>query len=176
MNQRLISIEETQLEMYQDIKDIKNILHSIVKEFIPKKQLMAKRILNVQHNSTNINEVELELLHTRVDDKLLTVQNEILEKSDPEPFIFEKEYIFIEVFETTSIDMLRSALTTENLVKKEKLLNFDYSLCAVGYWKVLEIELNIVVADAIRYIKSLIKYIPSFGETVNSRPLNVYSV
>ena len=69
--------------------------------------------------------------------------------------------------------MIRSSLLTEKTMKQLDVSDYDYSLFAVGYWKALEIELNIVVADAIRMLHNYVNSIPSRGYSTRKDKLLV---
>lgn len=75
------------------------------------------------------------------------------------------KYGYLSCFEETSIQMIKSCIFADRLVAEQHVDGFDYSLCAAGYWKAIEIELNIIVVDTIRKLKNIIDYIPNDGNS-----------
>lgn len=69
-------------------------------------------------------------------------------------------------FEEKSLKMIKTCELMEELIKNQPIIHdndIDFSVCASGYWKAIEIELNIIFIDTIRKDKHIISSIPSQG-------------
>lgn len=81
-------------------------------------------------------------------------------------------------FEKKSLTMINTCEVTEKLLRSQLILDdedIDFSVCASGYWKALEIELNIIFIDTIRKNKGIIQEIPSQGISYKKGKYEVFS-
>lgn len=123
---------------------------------------------------SSLKEKDIEELHFKADEELLKYSNKISTSSGVDTFFHLSKYEFLECFEEDCHNMIPSCFITEQLVKKEKVRDFDYSLCSVGFWKTLEIELNIILVDTIRLLKKIVNSIPSNGISLKNGKHNVF--
>lgn len=79
-------------------------------------------------------------------------------------------------FEKEAKNWIETGLTVEEVINRSPNTQVeDYSVFAIGYWKAAELELNIIVADALRYYCNLISKIPSQGNAEKEDQREVYA-
>lgn len=148
------SINQMRHEMRDGFNTIISKLETIQDEIKPLKLALADKFCELEKlPHSNLRDNEIEELHNKVDEDLIKYSNQIVEELGADKFISLAQYSFLECFEPDSLSMIRSCFITEKLVSREKITEFDYSLCSVGFWKAMEIELNIILIDTIRYVK-----------------------
>ena len=172
------SIDETFEQIRELIisnhREVMNGIHNIVKkleviqqEFKPRKLLMKeqlKELLALPDSEMKVNDVEE--LRRFIDEQLCRNTERIEEAYGEEALpVSLSKYSYLSCFEETSIQMIKSCIFADKLVAEQHVVGFDYSLCAAGYWKAIEIELNIIVVDTIRKLKNIIDYIPNDGNS-----------
>lgn len=163
-------------EMKAGFKTIISKLEIIQTEIKPFKLALADKFRELEKlPQSNLKDSEIEELHNMADEDLIKYSNQIVDELGADEFFSLAKYDFLEYFESDSLHMIRSCFITEKLVSKEKISEFDYSLCSVGFWKALEIELNIVLIDTIRFIKKIIETIPSEGTSIKSGKYNIFA-
>lgn len=171
-------IDEEAIEQYPELASVRKLLVTILDSFLESKAIFKEKIASLEKllvdNDDEKLENEIEQLRQEVDNEVYEMQKKITYTVKPlEKLLSPGNHYFMRLFEEQSLSMIHSALTTEDLVKRSNISNYDYSLCAVGFWKALEVELNIVIADAIRYMNDYINYIPSNGRTLRKDSLYV---
>lgn len=161
-------------EIKQGMNKILVKLQEIQSEFMPYKLKMQKQLQKLLTlPESEMKESEIEELRADMDEQFWKYTN-IISNGQNMP-VFLAEYDYLISFEDKSKEMIKSCMKVEELVNKEKLEDFDYSLCAVGYWKAMEIELNIIIVDTIRKLKSIINTIPNTGISNRHNPVKVYA-
>jgi hypothetical protein len=171
-------IRDEDIEQYPELGVLKQMLETILYSFLESKEVFKEKIILLEKALAECDSVEteiaLEKVRQEVDNELYVFQQKIKVGSKTLEELLGGRQFFMNVFEKdSSLSMIRSALLTEEIVLQSDISDYDYSLCAVGFWKALEIELNIVVADAIRMLHRYINSIPSYGRTLKKKNLLV---
>ena len=170
-------IDEEAISELPELAAVKQFLENILDSFLESKEFFKEKILELetalkQSDSVEI-EKEIEKLHHSADSKLYEFQQNFWFGEETLQSLLGRTHYFASIFEEESLSMIRSSLLTEKTMKQLDVSDYDYSLFAVGYWKALEIELNIVVADAIRMLHNYVNSIPSRGYSTRKDKLLV---
>lgn len=169
----LQQLREENREGFRIISEKLEIIH---KDFLDYKRVLQINIKNITGlNESNLADKEYEKLLSEYDDKLLDTSKNIINEATNNVAISFVGYDFLENFEEESTTMIRSGLKVYELINNKRIESFDYSLCAAGLWKAVEVELNIILLDAIRIIKKYIQAIPSYGRPSRQGRLNVFA-
>lgn len=176
LNQIAEAIDKLHYDMREGFNTVLSKLEQIQEDIKPFKETITCKFeeLNKLPDSL-MKEKELEELHSIVDKKLLNMSNQIIEDASIDEFCSLAHYEYLECFEEESVNMIRSCFITDHLVTKKHLDSFDYSLCSVGFWKAMEIELNIILIDSIRILRNFIDNIPSRGIPLKSGKCDVFA-
>ena len=154
-------------EVMNGIHTIVNKLEEIQQEFKPRKMIMTEQLqelLALPDSPIKVNDVEE--LRKYIDEQLCKNTERIEEAYGAEAMpVSLAKYGYLSCFEETSIQMIKSCIFADSLETEQHVDDFDYSLCAAGYWKAIEIELNIIIVDTIRKLKNIIDYIPNDGNS-----------
>lgn len=169
----LQQLREENREGFRRISEKLEIIHKDFLEYKRNFQLNLKNIKGI--NESNLADREFEKLLSEYDDKLIDTSQYIINETNVNTSVSLAEYDFLENFEEESITMIRSGLKVYELISKDKIEPFDYSLCAAGLWKAVEVELNIILLDALRLIKKYIEAIPSYGRATKQGRLEIFA-
>lgn len=81
------------------------------------------------------------------------------------------QYSFLSNYSEKSKQLIKSCLISERALYGKVDNNFDYTLCASGYWRAIEIELNLVLVDGLRYYRHVINKLPSDNVSLIKGPV-----
>lgn len=155
-------INEKLTQIQKDLKDYKSNL---------------KQNLNKVENQNELPLAAMqyeELLH-EYDETLLNSVGTITKESKSEVNTEILKLTFLENYEPETLEMIRSGLNVYKLAVNYKDDSFDYSLAAVGLWKAVEKELNIILIDVLRLIRNFISAIPSYGIAHNPGRCEIFA-
>lgn len=157
-------MEELRHEVREGFSKVLTKLEEIHQDLTPLKENAKNTLRQLESLPDNLlKEKDIEEYREKIDGNLLNYSNEIAENYVVDNYVSISNYEFLAEFEENSVSMIRSCLIVENILRDQDVAGFDYSLCSVGLWKALEIELNIILIDTIRYIMSIVESIPSEG-------------
>lgn len=130
------TITQMRDEMREGFNTIISKLENIQEQIKPFKLALADKFKELEKlPQSNLKDKEIEELHNKVDKDLIKYSKQIMDDLGADQFFSLAEFDFLECFEEDSLNMIRSCFITEKLVMKERVSEFDYSLCSVGFGK-----------------------------------------
>jgi hypothetical protein len=91
-----------------------------------------------------------ETIDNELSDNLKEIKSILKKRENNFESIYNLPAEHIEIFHSETCSFLGTSFYLYKYIRNEKLSDMDYTICAVGLWKALELELNLLFIDPLR--------------------------